>query len=108
VHKLLKMFEIFLSLMIGLTIFAWYEMVKKREIAIEASKRIASNFNLQLLDDSVFCSSFKIIKTSSWPMIKRVYNFKVSSTKQDSIDCHLTLLGGELVNWYIPPYPKLN
>jgi len=65
VHKLLKMFEIFLSLMIGLTIFAWYEIVKKREIAIEASKRIANNFNLQLLDDSVSCSSFKIIKTSS-------------------------------------------
>tara|TARA_B100000768_G_C11126673_1_gene309907 strand:+ start:61 stop:369 length:309 start_codon:yes stop_codon:yes gene_type:complete len=100
------MYEYFTLALIGLAVWFWFDVSSKREIAINRSKNLASQFNLQLLDESVHCHELKFVRTSSnWPAIKRVYYFSVSANNQNRLDCQLTLIGSSLTHWYVPPYP---
>ncbi len=98
--------SIILFLIISIVWF-WYDISYKRELAIHEGKRLASNLNLQLLDDTVHCNKMSIVRSSSnWPSIKRVYYFYLSSTTNDRLNCQLTLVGNKLIHWYVPPYPS--
>ena len=74
------MFDYFFIFFILMLVFFWVETSTKREIAIFHGKYIAKQFNLQLLDDTVYCNKITLIRTSeNWPSIKRVYYFYVSA-----------------------------
>ena len=101
------MLDYFFIFFIFLLVYFWYETATKREIAIFHGKNIAKQFNLQLLDDTVHCNNFSIIRTSdNWLTIKRIYYFNVSADNDSRLDCQLTISGKTLTDWYVPPYPQ--
>lgn len=102
------MSELLLILVPAIILLVWVEATTKREIALRQSSKLAAQFNLQLLDDSIHCSKLEIIKTVNLPKIKRVYRFTVSSNNDDRMHCHLILVGSDMVSWFIPPYPQVN
>tara|TARA_Y100000389_G_scaffold163257_1_gene166436 strand:- start:210 stop:530 length:321 start_codon:yes stop_codon:yes gene_type:complete len=88
-------------------VWLWYDITTKRELAIYEGRRLANNLSLQLLDDTVHCNKMSMVRSASnWPAIKRVYYFNLSSTTNDRLNCQLTLIGNELIHWYVPPYPS--
>ena len=101
------MFDYFFVFIILIVVYFWYETSAKREIAVSYGKNIAKQFNLQLLDDTVYCNKISIVRTSeNWPSIKRVYYFSVSASNDDRLHCQLTISGKTLTDWYVPPYPQ--
>ena len=101
------MSELIILFILVAIIVLWYDIISKRELAINEGKRLANNLNLQLLDDTVHCHKMSIVRTlSNWPSIKRVYYFNLSSTTNDRLNCQLTLVGDRLIHWYVPPYPS--
>lgn len=101
------MFDYFFVFIILIVVYFWYETSAKREIAVSYGKNIAKQFNLQLLDDTVYCNKISIVRTSeNWPLIKRVYYFSVSARNDDRLHCQLTISGKTLTDWYVPPYPQ--
>ena len=101
------MLDYFFIFLILLLVCFWFETASKRELAIYHGKNIAKQFNLQLLDDTVHCNNFSIIRTSdNWLTIKRIYYFNVSADNDSRLDCQLTISGKTLTDWYVPPYPQ--
>jgi hypothetical protein len=101
------MLDYIFILLIFLLVYFWIETTTKREIAIFHGKNIAKQFNLQLLDDTVYCNKISLVRTSeNWPSIKRVYYFNVSAGNDDRLHCQLTISGKTLTDWYVPPYPQ--
>ena len=101
------MLDYFFIFLILLLVCFWVETATKREMAISHGKNIAKQFNLQLLDDTVHCNNFSIIRTSdNWLTIKRIYYFNVSADNDSRLDCQLTISGKTLTDWYVPPYPQ--
>jgi len=101
---MLDYFFIFLFLLL---VCFWYETAAKREIAILHGKNIAKQFNLQLLDDTVYCTKISLIRTlENWVSIKRIYYFTVSADNDNRLHCQLTISGKTLTDWYVPPYPQ--
>ncbi|MBT3826961.1 MAG: DUF3301 domain-containing protein [Nitrosomonadales bacterium] len=101
------MSEFIILFLILSAVWLWYDIISKRELAILEGKRLASNLNLQLLDDTVHCNKMSLVRSSSnWPSIKRIYFFNVSSNTDDRLHCQLTLVGNKLIHWYVPPYPS--
>jgi len=101
------MVDYFFVFIILLVVYFWFETSAKREIAVSYGKNIAKQFNLQLLDDTVYCNKISIVRTSeNWPSIKRVYFFSVSASNDDRLHCQLTISGKTLTDWYVPPYPQ--
>ena len=97
----------FFFIFAGIILF-WLDTTSKRELAYKHSFKLAKQFNLQLLDDSIHCTKLALVKTVNLPKIKRVYRFTVSSNNDDRMQCHLILIGATMVSWYIPPYPQIN
>ena len=97
---------LFLMLITALVLF-WLDSISKREEAVKQGKKLAAEFNLQLLDDTVHCNKIKIVRTeANWPSLERIYFFYVSSNKENRIHCQLTLVGKKIIYWRIPPYPQ--
>tara|TARA_B110000305_G_scaffold6368_1_gene6191 strand:+ start:237 stop:650 length:414 start_codon:yes stop_codon:yes gene_type:complete len=104
---MLSISEFIILFLLFSVVWLWYDIISKRELAIFEGKRLASNLNLQLLDDTVHCNRMSIVRSeSNWPSIKRVYYFNLSSTTNDRLNCQITLLGNKLTHWYVPPYPS--
>ena len=103
------MFDIFFLTIIIFLVFFWWDTTTKREIAIKSGSRIANDFKLQLLDDTVHCTKIRIVRTEdNWPCIQRIYFFYVSTNKENRLHCQLTLTGNKISHWYVPPYPQLH
>ncbi|MBL6726793.1 MAG: DUF3301 domain-containing protein, partial [Methylophilaceae bacterium] len=52
--------ELLLILVPAIILLVWVEATTKREIALRQSSKLAAQFNLQLLDDSIHCSKLEI------------------------------------------------
>ena len=101
------MLDIFFLMLITALVLFWLDSISKREEAVKQGKKLATEFNLQLLDDTVHCNKIKIVRTeANWPSLERIYFFYVSSNKENRIHCQLTLVGKKIIGWRIPPYPQ--
>ena len=101
------MIDYFLILFICFLLFFWWDTITKREIAIHHGKLLANKFNLQLLDESVHCNKITFVRNDNdWLSIRRIYIFSVSTNTEDRLNCQLTLIGGSLTDWFVPPYPQ--
>ena len=101
------MLDIFFLMLITALVLFWLDSISKREEAVKQGNKLATEFNLQLLDDTVHCNKIKIVRTdANWPSLERIYFFYVSSNKENRIHCQLTLVGKKIIDWRIPPYPQ--
>ena len=85
----------------------WMDSVGKREIAIRFGREVSQRFQLQLLDETVACTQIRFARDSRGHLrFKRLYTFDVASSSDHRMACQVTLLGDQLLNWHIPPYPQ--
>lgn len=94
-----------LLLCIG-SVLIWFDSIGARDQAIALGRELSAKVSLQLLDETVACSRISLRRNHKGHMqIQRHYDFEVSANGGDRLPCELVLLGRQLVEWHIPPYP---
>lgn len=85
----------------------WLDSLDKRERAVLLGAELAARFNLQLLDETVACNKLWLARNARGKVhFLRTYEFEVSASGAERLDCHLILLGNQLSTWHIPPYQQ--
>lgn len=96
---------IFLIIFSLLALYIVADTMQKREPAINLGKKLTAQFQLQFLDDSIYCSKIKFVKGIKYPLaISRKYNFYASPFNERRLLCNLEIIGESLNSWYIEPY----
>jgi hypothetical protein len=99
------MFEIILLAVLVFLALFWLDSISKRELATQFGRDLASRFNLQLLDESVSCNKIRLGRDGyGHAQLLRFYEFEVSASGVERMQCNLQLLGKDLRTWHIPPY----
>jgi Protein of unknown function (DUF3301) len=99
------MFETILLAILMFAGWFWLDSISKREIAINIGRELANRCSLQLLDETVACNMIRIGRDSrGHAQIQRLYEFEVSASGAERMQCNLQLLGKQLETWHIPPY----
>ena len=99
------MFETILLVLIILAAWFWLDSIAKREIAIDFGRELANRCSLQLLDETVACNMIRLGRDSrGHAQLLRFYEFEVSASGAERMQCNLQLLGKQLQAWHIPPY----
>ena len=99
------MLETILLALLVISAWFWLDSIAKREIAINSGRELAGRYSLQLLDETVACTQICIGRDSrGHAQLQRLYEFEVSASGAERLQCNLQLLGKQLQNWHIPPY----
>lgn len=99
------MFEFILLAVLIAAAWFWLDSISKRELAIEHGRALAGRWQLQLLDESVACTQIRLGRDSrGHAQLLRFYEFEVSASGAERMQCHLQMLGKQLQSWHIPPY----
>ena len=99
------MLETILLALLLLSAWLWLDSISKREIAINSGRELAGRYSLQLLDETVACMQIRIGRDSrGHAQLQRLYEFEVSASGAERMQCNLQLLGKHLQTWHIPPY----
>lgn len=99
------MFEIILLAILVFLAWFWLDSISKRELATQYGRDLASRFNLQLLDETVACNMIRLGRDShGHAQLLRFYEFEVSASGVERMQCNLQILGKQLRTWHIPPY----
>ena len=99
------MLETILLALLLLSAWLWLDSIAKREIAINSGRELAGRYSLQLLDETVACTQIRIGRDSrGHAQLQRLYEFEVSASGTERMQCNLQLLGKHLQTWHIPPY----
>lgn len=99
------MLETILLALLLLSAWLWLDSIAKREIAINYGRELAGRYSLQLLDETVACMQIRIGRDSrGHAQLQRLYEFEVSASGTERMQCNLQLLGKHLQTWHIPPY----
>lgn len=99
------MFEFILLVVLIAAAWFWLDSIDKREVAIHFGRELAGRWQLQLLDESVACTQISLGRDSRGrAQLQRVYQFEVSASGAERMQCNLELLGKQLKTWHIPPY----
>ena len=97
---------LFCILLISGLIF-FIDSLAKQEIAKKYAKKLVSDFNLQFLDDSIYCGKISIVQGSKYPFnIQRKYYFYASPFNDRKLACNLVMIGSDMTDWYIEPYSE--
>ncbi|HAF00929.1 MAG TPA: DUF3301 domain-containing protein [Methylophilaceae bacterium] len=97
--------EIILLIILILGAWFWLDSVAKREIAVNFGQSLANRCQLQLLDETVACTKMSVGRDSrGHAQFQRFYEFEVTANGTERMQCHLQLLGDQLISWHIPPY----
>ena len=95
----------FILLISGLIFFL--DSLAKQEKAKKYAKKLVSDFNLQFLDDSIYCGKISIVQGSKYPFnIQRKYHFYASPFNERKLACNLVMVGSDMTDWYIEPYSE--
>ena len=99
------MLETILLALLVISAWFWLDSIAKREIAINSGRELAGRYSLQLLDETVACTQIRIGRDSrGHAQLQRLYEFEVSASGAERMQCSLQLLGRHLQTWHIPPY----
>jgi hypothetical protein len=99
------MFETTLLALLILAAWYWFDSIAKREIAINYGRELAARCQLQLLDETVACTQIRLGRDNrGHAQLQRLYEFEVSASGAERMQCNLQLLGKQLQTWHIPPY----
>jgi hypothetical protein len=83
----------------------WLASLHVRELAISAGKEAAQQYGVQFLDETVAFTRLRLARDSSGRVrFQRTYQFEVSDTGSERLQCSLIMLGERLDRLDIPPY----
>jgi Protein of unknown function (DUF3301) len=91
-------------LVIGL--FFWLDSLRARERAVKAGRAACERYSLQFLDDTVSFTRIRLRRGEDGQLkIARTYTFEFSDTGNNRRHGAIVMLGGELQDLQLEPYP---
>mgnify|MGYP001385523093 CR=1 FL=1 len=97
--------ELLALLSVALVCWGWYAIMQGREAALAAGKRVCETQGLQLLDDTVAMSLFKMrFNKSQGLILSRVYGFEFTDTGDNRRQGVLVMEGTRLTDIQLEPY----
>lgn len=84
----------------------WIDSLRARERAVQAGRSACERYRLQFLDDTVSFSRLRLARNQDGELrIARTYSFEFSDTGNNRRHGAITMLGGELEDVQLEPYP---
>jgi len=84
----------------------WTDSLRARERALQAGRRACERYGVQLLDETVVFASLRLARDEDGRMrLKRTYSFEFSDTGDNRRRGAIVMLGPELADLQLEPYP---
>jgi hypothetical protein len=92
-------------LIVGGMLF-WLDSLKARERAVAAGRSACERYSLQFLDDTVAFARLRLARDEEGQVkFKRTYTFEFSDTGNNRRHGAIVMLGGQLADLHMEPYP---
>jgi hypothetical protein len=93
-------------LLIAAGVFLWLDSLRARERALAAGRAACQRYALQFLDDTVSFARIRLGRDQDGQLkIARTYTFEFSDTGNNRRHGSIVMLGGELQDLHLEPYP---
>jgi hypothetical protein len=93
-------------LLLAAGIFFWLDSLRARERAVQAGRAACKRYELQFLDDTVSFARIRLGRDHEGQLkIARTYTFEFSDTGNNRRHGAIVMLGGELQDLQLEPYP---
>jgi hypothetical protein len=100
------MWELGAILAIGGGILLWIDSLRARERAVRAGRSACERYDLQFLDDTVSFARMRLARNEEGELrISRTYTFEFSDTGNNRRQGAIVMLGGEVQDLHLEPYP---
>jgi hypothetical protein len=100
------MWDIAAIILVAAGIFFWIDSLRARERAVEAGRSACKRYALQFLDDTVSFSRLRLGRDDEGQLkLARTYTFEFSDTGNNRRHGAIVILGGELQDVRLEPYP---
>jgi hypothetical protein len=100
------MWEVAAIVLLGAGIFLWLDSLRARERALAAGRAACQRYALQFLDDTVSFARIRLGRDQDGQLrISRTYTFEFSDTGNNRRHGAIVMLGGELQDLHLEPYP---
>ena len=100
------MAEVATLALIGLSVLFWLDSLKARERAVQAGRSACERYSLQFLDDTVAFARLRLARNEDGGLrVARTYTFEFSDTGNNRRHGAIVMLGGELQDLHLEPYP---
>jgi hypothetical protein len=87
-------------------ILLWVDSLRARERAVQAGRSACERYQLQFLDDTVSFARIRLARNEDGELrIARTYVFEFSDTGNNRRHGAIVMLGGELQDLHLEPYP---
>jgi hypothetical protein len=92
--------------LIAAGIFLWLDSLRARERALKAGRAACERYSLQFLDDTVSFAKLRLRRDAEGQLkIARTYTFEFSDTGNNRRHGAIVMLGGQLEDLHLEPYP---
>ncbi len=92
--------------LIVLGIFLWLDSLRARERAVRAGRSACERYAVQFLDDTVAFARLRLARDEAGQLrLARTYTFEFSDTGNNRRHGSIVMLGGELQDLQLEPYP---
>src|SRR4051812_23769671 len=93
-------------LMIVAGALLWLDSLRARERAVSAGRSACKRYDLQFLDDTVSFARLRVARDDEGQLrIARIYTFDFSDPGNNRRQGAIVMLGGELQDLHLEPYP---
>jgi Protein of unknown function (DUF3301) len=100
------MWEAAAIILIVVGLFFWLDSLRARERAVKAGRAACERYSLQFLDDTVSFTRIRLRRGEDGQLkIARTYTFEFSDTGNNRRHGAIVMLGGELQDLQLEPYP---
>jgi uncharacterized protein DUF3301 len=87
-------------------VFLWLDSLRARERAVQAGRAACKRYELQFLDDTVSFTRIRLRRDDYGQLrIARTYTFEFSDTGNNRRHGAIVMLGAELQDLHLEPYP---
>lgn len=100
------MWEAAAIFVIAAAILFWIDSLRARERALAAGRAACERYGLQLLDETVAASALRLVRDGEGRLrIRRIYSFEFSDTGNNRRQGSVVILGAEVQDLHLEPYP---
>jgi hypothetical protein len=100
------MWEAAALVVIVAAVLLWVDSLRTRERAVEAGRSACRRYELQFLDDTVSFARIRLARNEDGELrIARTYTFEFSDTGNNRRHGAIVMLGDELQDLRLEPYP---
>jgi hypothetical protein len=100
------MWEAAAILVIVLALLFWVDSLRARERALAAGRAACARYGVQLLDETVAASALRLARDAEGRLrIRRVFAFEFSDTGNNRRHGSVVILGAEVQDLHLEPYP---